>query len=102
MDLSQGDSLVLSSGSSMARSINNHKRRHLCFCGEELVVMSSSSGSSHGRRYVASGRKPKCSFFEWIDEDEKVELSLHDERDRHGMARTNATGWSQRRETTEN
>ncbi|MED6225571.1 hypothetical protein PIB30_094872, partial [Stylosanthes scabra] len=40
------------------------------FCGEELVVLSSSAASSHGRRYVACGRMPKCRFFEWIDDDE--------------------------------
>ncbi|MED6122299.1 hypothetical protein PIB30_038593 [Stylosanthes scabra] len=60
----------------MARSIDNHKRRHLCFYGEKLVVMSSSSVSSHGRRYVAYGRMPKCSFFEWIDDEEKWKNGL--------------------------
>ncbi|MED6134405.1 hypothetical protein PIB30_036742 [Stylosanthes scabra] len=76
MDLSQCDSLVLTSGSSIARNIDNHKRRHLCFCGEELIAMSSSSVSSHDRRYVACGRMPKCSFFEWIDDKEEWKNGL--------------------------
>ncbi|MED6219170.1 hypothetical protein PIB30_033378 [Stylosanthes scabra] len=32
--------------------------------------------SSHGKRYVAYGRMPKCSFFEWIDGDEKLKNGL--------------------------
>ncbi|MED6139799.1 hypothetical protein PIB30_087358, partial [Stylosanthes scabra] len=69
MDPSQDESLLLSSVSSLPRNVNNIKRRHLCFCGEEVVVISSSTGADHGRRYVAYGRMPKCTFFEWIDED---------------------------------
>ncbi|RYR16513.1 hypothetical protein Ahy_B04g073551 isoform E [Arachis hypogaea] len=38
------DSTQLSEGSSTSRSMN--KRRHRCFCGEEMVVLSSSSMNS--------------------------------------------------------
>ncbi|MED6169030.1 hypothetical protein PIB30_017395 [Stylosanthes scabra] len=69
MEEIQGESLVLSSDSSLPRSVNNIKRRYLCFCGEEVVVMASSTGIEHGRRYIGCGRMPKCTF-EWIDEDE--------------------------------
>ncbi|MED6124636.1 DNA topoisomerase 3-alpha [Stylosanthes scabra] len=82
MDLTQSASFLLSSGSSMPRSINNHKKRHLCFCGEELVVLSSSALSSQGRRYVACGRRPKCSFFEWIDDEEEWKSGLGKQRER--------------------
>ncbi|MED6203826.1 hypothetical protein PIB30_003115 [Stylosanthes scabra] len=76
MNLSQGDSLVYSSRSSMVRSINNHKRRHLHFCGKELVVMSFSTVNSHGKRYVVCGRMPKCNLFEWIDDEEERKSGL--------------------------
>ncbi|MED6114176.1 hypothetical protein PIB30_077730 [Stylosanthes scabra] len=69
MDPNQGESL-LSSGSSLPRNVNNINRRHLCFCGEEVVIISSSTMADHGRRYVACGRMSKCTLFEWIDEDE--------------------------------
>ncbi|QHO52132.1 DNA topoisomerase [Arachis hypogaea] len=61
----------LSEGSSTSRSMN--KRRHRCFCGEEMVVLLSSSFmNSPSRRFVACCKLPKCNFFEWIDRDKDV------------------------------
>ncbi|XP_020961029.1 uncharacterized protein LOC110263658 [Arachis ipaensis] len=62
------DQSQLSSGVCSSRTLV--KKRHLCFCGEAVAVMSSSAVASHGRRYVGCGRMPKCKFFEWIDDEE--------------------------------
>ncbi|MED6145288.1 hypothetical protein PIB30_023686 [Stylosanthes scabra] len=71
MNPSQGmSSILVSSGSSSPRTQDLSKRRHLCFCGEAVIVLASTVMSSHGKRYVACGRKPKCNFFEWIDDNE--------------------------------
>ncbi|MED6123232.1 hypothetical protein PIB30_047265 [Stylosanthes scabra] len=85
----------------MPQSINNHKKRHLCFFGEELVVLSSSLLSRQGRRYVACGRRPKCSFFEWIDNDEEWKSGLGKQRERMircfcGKVLTLRTFWTTR------
>ncbi|XP_072090658.1 uncharacterized protein [Arachis hypogaea] len=37
-----------------------------------LVVLSSFEVASHGRRYVTCGRVPRCSFFEWIDNEDDM------------------------------
>ncbi|KAL4320840.1 hypothetical protein AHAS_Ahas14G0050700 [Arachis hypogaea] len=64
------DSTQRSSRISSSRTLN--KKRHLCYCGEAVVVLSSSEVASHGRRYVACGRVPRCSFFEWIDNEDDM------------------------------
>ncbi|MED6114573.1 hypothetical protein PIB30_081588 [Stylosanthes scabra] len=94
MDPSQGVfSILLSSGSSFPRTQDLNKRRHLCFCSEAVVVVASTIVTRHGRRFVACGMKPKCHFFEWIDDDEDTKSRWKNPKERRVCRRHKFFEW---------
>ncbi|KAL4392147.1 hypothetical protein AHAS_Ahas03G0316000 [Arachis hypogaea] len=50
--------------------LKQKERRVRCFCGDTLILRSSSTSKNLNRRFISCPNR-RCKFFEWVDGKEK-------------------------------